>query len=611
MVKIDSYLRDKVKFYVNTFISKSKNLCSTKMNRALHKTLNTLSKDDTVKVVKFDKGNGCVILDSSDYFKKLDTIVNDKGKFVEIDAPNDKNHPVISKENSVLYYIRHYIKPHDDKAFKNLPSGTQPGKLYGTCKVHKNGNPLRPVVSMIGTPEYDLAKYLDSFIKPNIPDKFMLNSTFSFIDKIKSFEFRPGDKLVSFDVESLFTNVPLEETIGIAADYVYSENSKNTPKFEKSIFIKLLRIATGGIFEYNGKLYKQVDGVTMGSPLGPTLANIFLANIEQEIFATDKNFHPRMYCRYVDDIFTVFSADQNFETMLNVLNTQHPNLKFTYELGNHTLPFLDTNISIKEGDCEIEVYRKKTNTGVMLNFSALVPNMWKAGLVRCMLYRAWIVCSSYELFMKETDKLRCMFSKNGYSSKFFYETLTSFLADRYTPKRQPKDELETNFLLKIPYFGKPSIDFKKKMKDLISKHFNVNIMCVYNSCKVSSYFSLKCRGPRYLTSNVVYRYTCLRDSELFYLGKTKRHLGTRVSEHLNLKCRRGQTEVSKHIINCDECLTAVNEGKVDINHFQIMQKARSDYEVQIREAFLIRKHKPEINKQMYQSGASYFVKIFT
>ena len=373
----------------------------------------------------------------------------------------------------------------------------------------------------------------------------------------------------------------------------------------------MLRIATGGIFEYNGKLYKQVDGVTMGSPLGPTLANIFLANIERDIFANDENYHPRLYCRYVDDIFTVFSADHNFETMLNILNTQHPNLKFTYELGNHTLPFLDANISIKDGNCEIEVYRKKTNTDVMLNFFALVPNMWKAGLVRCMLHRAWTVCSSYELFMKETDKLRCMFSKNGYSSKFFYDTLTPFLADRYTPKRPPKDELETKFLLKIPYFGKPSIEFKNKMKDLISKHFDVNIVCVYSSFKVSSYFSLKCRGPRYLTSNIVYKYTCLRDSEVFYLGKTKRHFGIRVGEHLNLKCRKGQTEVSQHINTCNECLTAVNEGKVDIDHFEIVQKARSDYEVQIREAFLIRKLKPEINKQMYQSGASYFVKIFT
>jgi GTP cyclohydrolase III len=58
-------------------------------------------------------------------------------------------------------------------------------------------------------------------------------------------------------------------------------------------------------------------------------------------------------------------------------------------------------------------------------------------------------------------------------------------------------------------------------------------------------------------------------------------------------------------------IIAVSEGKVDINHFEIVQKDRSDNEVQIREAFLIQKIKPEINKQMYQSGASYFVKIFT
>ena len=63
------------------------------------------------------------------------------------------------------------------------------------------------------------------------------------------------------------------------------------------------------------------------------------------------------------------------------------------------------------------------------------------------------------------------------------------------------------------------------------------------------------------------------------------------------------------IWNC--LIIAVSEGKVDINHFEIVQKDRSDNEVQIREAFLIQKIKPEINKQMYQSGASYFVKIFT
>ena len=80
-------------------------------------------------------------------------------------------------------------------------------------KIHKRDNPLRPVVSMIGTPEYQLAKFLDSLIKPYIPQTYMLQSTNQFLDHLANFQFYPAHKLVSFDVSSLFTNIPLEETI--------------------------------------------------------------------------------------------------------------------------------------------------------------------------------------------------------------------------------------------------------------------------------------------------------------------------------------------------------------------------------------------------------------
>ena len=60
---------------------------------------------------------------------------------------------------------------------KLIPSGSKPGKLYGQAKVHKSNVPLRPVVSMVDTPEYNLAKYLDNMIKPYIPDIHLLRST--------------------------------------------------------------------------------------------------------------------------------------------------------------------------------------------------------------------------------------------------------------------------------------------------------------------------------------------------------------------------------------------------------------------------------------------------
>ena len=79
--------------------------------------------------------------------------------------------------------------------------------MYGLIKVHKNNNTARPVILMIGTPEYQLAKFLDSIIKNYIPDSNMLHSSDYFLDEINNFKFKADHKLVSFDVQSFFTNV--------------------------------------------------------------------------------------------------------------------------------------------------------------------------------------------------------------------------------------------------------------------------------------------------------------------------------------------------------------------------------------------------------------------
>ena len=118
--------------------------------------------------------------------------------------------------------------------------------MYGFIKIHKNNNRARPVTSMIGTPEYQLAKFLDSIIKNYIPDSYMLHSADRFLDKINNFKFEADHKLVSFDVQSLFTNVPLDEAINITADYIYSKDNQikyNPPSLKKQVFKKMLRLA--------------------------------------------------------------------------------------------------------------------------------------------------------------------------------------------------------------------------------------------------------------------------------------------------------------------------------------------------------------------------------
>ena len=169
--------------------------------------------------------------------------------------------------------------------FSNLvPCGSLPGKKCGLAKVHKEGTPLRPVVSMIRTAEYNPAKYLVKIINDVMPTTYILNSTGSFIDQISSFYFQPSHVFVSYDVVYLFTNIPLNETIDIVCNYVCQQHSP--PKYSKETFKKLLQITTGGYFRHRGNLYCQIDGVTMGSPIGPTLANFFSGSFRKSVYGS-------------------------------------------------------------------------------------------------------------------------------------------------------------------------------------------------------------------------------------------------------------------------------------------------------------------------------------
>ena len=158
----DDEFRDQIKFEINKFVQNSNRVCSTPQNISLHRTLDKLQKNDKINICKYDKGRGVAILDKEDYFGKLDSIINDSSKFERINVTESKQLPVITKEASISYYVRKYFKSYGKNVIDQLISSrSSPGKLYGRIKIHKKGNPARPVVSMINTPEYNLAKFLD------------------------------------------------------------------------------------------------------------------------------------------------------------------------------------------------------------------------------------------------------------------------------------------------------------------------------------------------------------------------------------------------------------------------------------------------------------------
>ena len=170
-------------------------------------------------------------MDKSDYLNKLNLIVSDISKFQKLDV-DDIFSCVLKTENSLKYYINKYVKPKlsADSLVSILPKGSQPGRLYGLPKIHKNNCPLRPVVSMTNCAQYNLAQFLNKIIIPHIPKDLWVSSSTEFLNKLKSFNSPDKFNFFSLDVTSLFTNIPLNETINLAAELVY--NSESPPLFD-------------------------------------------------------------------------------------------------------------------------------------------------------------------------------------------------------------------------------------------------------------------------------------------------------------------------------------------------------------------------------------------
>ena len=159
----------------------------------------------------------------------------------------------------------------------------------------------------------------------------------------------------------------------------------------KRHFKELLTLATkSSCFIFNGIYYSQVDGVAMGSPLGP---NLFLAYHEVKwLNDCPVQFKPKYFRRYVDDVFLMFEKRNQVKKFLKYMNTRHNNIKFTLEEEeNDSLSFLDIKITRENGKLTTSVFRKKTFSGVYVNFNSFLPRDYKRGLILTLLFRAYTI----------------------------------------------------------------------------------------------------------------------------------------------------------------------------------------------------------------------------
>ena len=207
------------------------------------------------------------------------------------------------------------------------PKGSRLAHLYGLPKTHKPELSMTPILSATGTYNYPLAKWLEEKLKPLSTNAYTISDIFQFYQDIRNTSIDADHILVSYEVTALFTNVPAHETITILVEKAFSENWFSDTydlNLSKDQLRELLELATTiQLFQLNGTLYEQVEGVAMGSPSGPLLANTFMCSIEEKL--EEKNELLSFYKRYVDDTLTIMPDLNEANIFLDKLNSCHRN----------------------------------------------------------------------------------------------------------------------------------------------------------------------------------------------------------------------------------------------------------------------------------------------
>ena len=321
--------------------------------------LKRLKNDKNIVILPANKGLVTVFMDKTDYFDKMDSLVNNKQTYEEL--KRDPMPALQRKLNSKIHTLKKTDAINTQRYYRLRCSVPRPPKLYGLPKLHKPGITM---VSFCRSPAYQLSKHLTTILQP-LTDKSRckLQSTENFIDAIKTVQIPDDYKLVSFDVKSLITSIPLQLPLQCTKTAVQQSTVK-LPLPTEHIMDLLSLCLTSSYFQYNGKHYKQFHGTATGLPVSVVVAEIVMQHVEESALATCQQMI-RLWLRYVNDTFTAVHNDFH-----DHLKEKNADIQFAEEIEENLLIYLDCLVSRDNNELRTTVYRKLTHTNRLLNESS-------------------------------------------------------------------------------------------------------------------------------------------------------------------------------------------------------------------------------------------------
>ena len=290
---------------------------------------------------------------------------------------------------------------------KMYPTGDVSPKYDGLPKIHKAGTPLRPIISSTGTATYNTAKELARILKPLVGTSIHhVQNTRDFIKQIKDVRLKDGENIISYDVTSLFTSVPIKPALDIIQQRLTKDQDlhKRTSMTIQQIISLLEFCLNSTSFMFQGQYYQQMEGAAMGSPLSPIIANIFMEHFEEQALESAPH-PPSLWKRFVDDTFVILETSYK-EEFFHHINSLDSHIKFTVEntRDDGSIPFLDTLITPNnDGSLQTKVYRKPTHTNQYLKWDSHHALSNKYSVISSLLHRVNDICSQPRIIRRRTE----------------------------------------------------------------------------------------------------------------------------------------------------------------------------------------------------------------
>ena len=284
-------------------------------------------------------------------------------------------------------------------------------------------------------------------------------------------------------------------------------------------------------FSFNGQLYEQIDGVSMGGSLGPLLANIIMVELEAKVIRPLINDGTiKFYTRFVDDTLLLIK-EEDIERIKDKLERFDSNLKFTYDKFEDKNPhFLDIEITSNG----LKIYRKDTFTGHYTDLNSFVPWNHRISWIRSLVYRTKRLCD-HQHFKQGILDVKKFASWNGFPRSVRNRLIDKFIKSSDKQRAEKKDEPdEITLWFNVPYIGSTGENliksFGKKMTRLLNTKKKIRIKSFFKTSQLRDFASTKDKVPLLSKSNVVYE-VCCPGCGANYIGKTERTIRERIIEH--------------------------------------------------------------------------------